>query len=86
MFYQYTVFCPRQIKQFIKGKSSDLQKLLRYFSGIVTSAFKVGTGGCAGWPGSPGILGYGGHSGVSLAIFVLYSINSPSEALLLTSK
>ena len=52
----------------------------------MTSAFKDGTGGCAGWPGSPGFLDYGGHSGVSLAIFVLYSINSPSEALLLTSK
>ena len=33
------------ISQFINGKSGDFQKLLRYLSGIVTSAFKVGTGG-----------------------------------------
>ena len=34
--------------QLIKGKSTALQKLLRYFSGIVTSTFKVDTGGCDG--------------------------------------
>ena len=32
------------ISQLINAKSRDLQKLPRYFSGMVTSAFKVGTG------------------------------------------
>ena len=32
--------------QLIAGKSRDLQKSLRYFSGIVTFTFKVGTRGC----------------------------------------
>ena len=40
--------------QFIKGKSRDLQKLVRYLSGIVTSVFKDGIGDCAGWSTSPG--------------------------------
>ena len=34
--------------QLLKGKSRDLQKLLRYLSGIMTSTFKVGTGGGRG--------------------------------------
>ena len=36
------------ISQFISGKSRNLQRVLRYLSGIVTSAFKAGTGGCGG--------------------------------------
>ena len=35
--------------QLIISISSDLQKLLRYLSGIVTSTFKTGTGGCGGY-------------------------------------
>ena len=41
----------------IKEKSSDIQKLPRYISEIVTSTFKAGTGGCAHWSGPPGFLG-----------------------------
>ena len=33
------------IPQFISGKSRNLEKLLRYLSGIVISTFKVGTAG-----------------------------------------
>ena len=42
---------PNSISQFISSKSRNLQKLLRHLSGIVTSAFKAGTGsrGC-GFP------------------------------------
>ena len=40
--------------QFIKVKSRDLKKLLQYLSGIVTSTFKISTGGCAGQSASPG--------------------------------
>ena len=36
------------ISLFLSGKSRNLQKLLRYLSGIVTSTFKAGTGGCGG--------------------------------------
>ena len=54
--------------QFIKGKSRDLQKLLKYLSGIVTSTFKDGTDG---WSTSPEYLGYGGLSGNSSTIFVV---------------
>ena len=36
------------ISQFISCKSGNLQKLLRYLSGTVTSAFKAGTAGCGG--------------------------------------
>ena len=71
--------------QFIKGKSRDLQKLLSYLSGIVTSTFKDGTGGCADWSAFPGFPGCGGRSGVSPIIFVLYSNGLPSDALSLTS-
>ena len=37
--------------QLIWGKSSNLWKLLRYLSGIVTSLFKGGTGGRGGHGG-----------------------------------
>ena len=36
------------ISQRITGKSRHLQKLLRHFSEIVTSTFKVGIRGCEG--------------------------------------
>ena len=40
----------KSTSQFIKIKSRDLQKLLRYLSGIVSSTFYVkdSTGGCTG--------------------------------------
>ena len=41
------------ISHFINGKSKNLQLWLRYLSGIVTSTFKVGTGGCVGQFASP---------------------------------
>ena len=66
---------------FIKEKPRDLQKLIRYVSEIVTSMFKDGTGGWAGWSASPGFLGCGGLSDVSASIFVLYSNDFPSETL-----
>ena len=52
------------------GKSSDLQKLLRYSIGIVNSTFKDGTD-AAGWAEAPGSPGCGDISGVSPTIFVL---------------
>ena len=42
------------ISQFIGGKLRNLQKLLGYLSEIVTSTFKVGTGGCEGRDGRSG--------------------------------
>ena len=63
------------ISQFINGKSRDLEKLLRYLSGIVISTCKVGTGGQFASPSFPGL------SGVFPTIFVLYSNDLPSEAL-----
>ena len=42
------------MSQFIKGKPGDLQKLLRYLSGLVTSTFTVGTSGCDGSVGRGG--------------------------------
>ena len=60
---------PSSSKQFVKDKSRDLQILLRYLGGIVTSTFKVGKGSYVAWSVSPGFLGCGGLSGVSLTIF-----------------
>ena len=71
--------------QFIKRKSRDLQKLLRYLSGIVTFTFKHNTGACAGWSAFPEFRSSGDLSGVSPNISVLYSNDFPSEALPLTS-
>ena len=51
MFYQKKVFAQDKsgcISQFINGKTRNLQKLLRYLSGIVASTFRVGTAGCGG--------------------------------------
>ena len=58
---------------FINGKSRNLQKLLRYFSGIVTSTFKVAQFA------SPAFPGCGGISGVFPTIFVLYLNDITSE-------
>ena len=65
------------ISQSISGKSRNLQKLLWYLSGIVTSLFKTGTGGCGGcvgwfpsWSGS-GCDGLSGLCGDFPTIFVL---------------
>ena len=49
-------------------------------SKIVTSMFKNGTGGCAGWSVSSGFPGCGGLSGVFPIVFVLYPNDLPSEA------
>ena len=64
------------ISQFISGKSRNLQKLLRYLIGIVTSAFKADTSGYGG---------RGGLLGVFLTIFVLYLNDLQSEVLSSTS-
>ena len=69
----------------IKGISRDLQKLLRSVSKIVTSMFKNGTGGCAGWSVSPGFPGCGGLFGVFPSIFVSYPKDLASEALSISS-
>ena len=66
------------VSQSINGKSRNLQKLKRYFSGLVTSTFKVGPadcGGRGGWVLSGFCGGWGGLSGVSGGFpttFVLY--------------
>ena len=70
---------PSSFSQFINDKSRDLQKLLRYLSGIVNSMCKVGTGGQFASPPFRGL------SGVFPTIFVLYSNDLPSEALSSTS-
>ena len=57
--------------QLIKGISRDLERFLRYLSGIVTSAFRDDTSACSGWSASPGFPGYGGISGISPNISVL---------------
>ena len=59
------------ISQFIHGKSRDLQKLLQYLSGIVTSTFKAGTGGCGGQFAHPPFPGHAGLCVVFPTIFVL---------------
>ena len=82
------------------GKSRNLQKLLRYFSGIGILTFKPGATGCGGRGGRGGCSGWyrcafcggcGGNSGLSglhgvfLTIFVFYLNDLPSEALSSTS-
>ena len=64
-------FKSNSTSQFIKGKSRDLQKLLRYLSGIVTSKFKNDTYGYAGWSTCPKFWSRGDFSRVSPIIFVL---------------
>ena len=80
------------ISQFISGRLRNLQNVLRYLSGTVTSAFKAGTGGCGvfgGWVPFGFFGGFGGCSGlldVFLDYFVIYVNDLPSEALsLITS-
>ena len=77
----------KSTSQFIKIKSRDLQKLLRYLSGIVSSTFYVkdSTGGCTGWSAFSGFQGFGTLSGVYPTIFDFYSNDLPCEALSLTS-
>ena len=81
------------VSQFITGKSRNLQKLLRYLSGMVISTFKADTGGHGGhcgWGSSGFCGGCGGYSGLSglcgvfPTIFVLYINHLPCEALSLT--
>ena len=61
------------ISQLIRGKSSDLQKLLRYLSGIVTSVFKGSASGHGGRsPPSGGTDGCGGLISVFSIIFLLH--------------
>ena len=48
-------------------------------SGIVTSTFKAGTGGCGGWSASLSFPGPSGPSRVFLTIFVLYSNDLPPK-------
>ena len=70
--------------QLIKGKSSDLQKLLQYLNATVAFKFKISTGGHAGRSASLSFTGCGGLSSVYPVIFVSYLNNQPSEASLLT--
>ena len=58
--------------QFIKAKSRDVQKLLRYLSGIVTFTFKNDADGCAGWSACPEFWSCGNLIGYSPTISVLY--------------
>lgn len=57
-------FIPAYNSQFIKGKLSDIQKLLRSLSGIATSTFKDSTGGCASLSAFSGYPDCGGCAGV----------------------
>ena len=76
---------PSSTSQFIKDKSRDLQKLLRYLNGIVAFTFEDVTGGCAGRSAFPEFCGCDDLSDVSPAISILYANDFPSEALSLTS-
>ena len=51
--------------QFNKSKSRELQKLLWYLTGIITSTFNDGTGGCRGRSAFPSFPGLGCLSGTS---------------------
>ena len=59
------------VSQFIKGKSRNLQKLLRYLSGIVTSVFKGSIGSCTGCGGWDPFGFSGGCAGRASLAFVL---------------
>ena len=71
--------------QLIKSKSSDLQKLIRYFRGITISTFKVGTRGGGGESACPGIPGCEAQAGVFSIISVLYLSDLSFKASLSTS-
>ena len=73
------------ISHFINGKSRNLELLPRYLSGIVTSIFKVGTGGCVGQFTSPSFLIRTGLAHVFPITVVLKLISLPSESLLILS-
>ena len=60
---------------YINGKSRNLQKLLRYLGGIVTSVLKADTAGCGCRFASPLFQDLSGLSSV------LYSNDLRSEAL-----
>ena len=62
-------------QKFVHGKSRNLQKVLRYFGGIVISTFKFGA---ASGFSSPS---FSDHSGIFPSIFVFYLNDLPSEAL-----
>ena len=53
---------------FIKGKSRDLLKMLRYLSGIVTCTFKNDTDGCPGWSVCPEFWSCGNLSHLSAVL------------------
>ena len=57
--------------QFIKAKSRDVQKLLRYLSGIVTFTFKNDADGCAGWSACPEFWSCGNLLAI-LLLFLFY--------------
>lgn len=59
--------------QLIKGKSSDLQKLIRCSSGKVTSVFKVGYGGRDSWSRSSWETGARG--GITIAFPYIFVLN-----------
>ena len=78
MLYQCKSFVHSKsssISQFINGKSRNLQNLLRYLCGILTSRFKVGTAGRFAY------LSFPGSAGVFPTIFVLYLNDLPYETL-----
>ena len=71
-------FKSRSTSQFIKDKLRDLQTLLSYLSGIVTSVFKGGIAGNAdrgGWNSSKFTGGITDRAGPpSVFLLLLYSI------------
>ena len=68
-----------------KGKSRDLQKLLRCLNSIITLMFKHGTVDCGGWYASSSFPDLGDLSGLSPTIFGLYLNEYSSETLPSTS-
>ena len=66
--------------QLFKGKWNDLQKVLRYLSGIVTVVFEGGTGGHGGQSPSGETGCFGGSASVFLFIFILYLNDLPSKS------
>ena len=64
----------------IKGKLSDLQKLIIDFCGTTILTLKVGTSGCGGQSACPGIPGCKAYAGVLSIIFVLYVNDLSSKA------
>ena len=69
----------------IKGKSSDLQKLIIDFCGITILTLKVGTSGGGGQSACPGIPDCEAYAGVLSIIFVLYVNDLSSKASSSTS-